>query len=151
MSLCASMRASLGNPRSYLVVQGVPNSKIPTQFQFSWNRAGTLELPMFSSNRLTPCSRIVPTKNTKLEPWITFKYLMKSSTYKRGNVDNLWKFQNSSFFRGQRTLRCFLVRSPHPASVSIVLNKPYIASYFSIHTFASHSAKLLEFWNFGIM
>ena len=140
-----------GNPRTYLALQGVPNSKIPTQFQSSWNRSGILELPMHSSNWSLPCSRIVPTKNTKLEPWITFKYLMKSSTYKRQNVDNLWKFQNSSFFRGQRTLECFLVRSSRPASVSIVLNKPYIAQFISKHITVPDSAYLLEFWNFGIM
>jgi len=76
---------------------------------------------------------------------------MKSTTYTRQNVDNLWKFQNSSFFRGQRTLEHHLVRSSSPASVSIVLNKQYIAHLISNIVIASHSAKLLEFWNFGIM
>jgi hypothetical protein len=76
---------------------------------------------------------------------------MKSSTYKRQNVDNLWIFQNSSFFQGQRTLGHHLVHSSSSASVSIVLNKPCIAHLLSIYHIASHSAKTLEFWNNGIM
>jgi len=147
--LCVQARVTQA---SYIAFQGGTklfqnSSPIPTRLELRWN-FGTAYI---DSNLLELHSNIIPTWKTKLEPWITFKYLMKSSTYERQIVDNLWIFQNSSFFSGQRVLRCFLVRSSRPASVSIMLNKPYIAYYLSKNITVPDQAYMLEFWNNGIM
>ena len=74
---------------------------------------------------------------------------MKSISYACQNVDNLWKFQNSNFFRGQRTLTHFSVRSSNLASATLPLNKIYIAYFLSKKHIAQPKAYMLEFWNFG--
>ena len=64
-------------------------------------------------------------------------------------MDNLWKFQNSNFFRGQRTLTHFSVRSSRTQSATLLLNKIYIAYFLSKKHIAQPKAYMLEFWNFG--
>ena len=74
---------------------------------------------------------------------------MISRTCARQNVDNLWKFQNSNFFRGQRTLTHFSVRSSRTQSATLPLNKIYIAYFLSKKHIVQPKAYMLEFWNFG--
>lgn len=76
-----------------------------------------------------------------MELWITFKYPYKSSTYVRQNVDNLWIFQNSSFFQQHAAQTSYLVKTLWLRMQNThIANPPYQAPIF-----------LQNLWNFGIL
>jgi len=131
------MRAGKRNPRELFSVSG--GCEIVPKFQPDSNPTGTaLELwNCISYWNLVP---------TLFQP--NSSAGIGKSLMNQGLTRFIPKFQ---FFSRTTDFGASSRSFPSNAECIILLNKHYIAYLLSIYHIASHSAKMLEFWNNGIM